>query len=252
MMYNSNKNLTLVVYEDQRPTKCFELKKTHIKFVLILLSLIFFATILTSMFVLSYIRNVTVALKDQGPIIYKKFQNEQQKLIQGQQELQSTHKELEEINKSLLAKLRTNRAPELLVPLIAPPMGSRDLTREQLISFENFNVKQQGDKLVANFNLINPHTNKKISGHIFVVLKAGSSFSIYPAHSLGGKNSFLANFDGGEPFSVSHLRPVVAQLNYRSTDRAPTHLLSFELIAFSREGDLILKKTVGPMTLANN
>ncbi|MBF0205899.1 MAG: hypothetical protein HQK53_03335 [Oligoflexia bacterium] len=253
MMYSPTKNLTLVLYEDQHPTRCFEFKKNRARLLLIFVSLLFLLLLVSGMFIFSYIRNVTFALEEQRPLMVKEFQKEKQEVIGNLQELEKSKRELEAQNILLLNKLKAAKGVEIVFPLIHPPLGSKDLTDKQLLSIDSFKLKERpgtAGRLSFAFNLIS-NKESKVSGHIFILLKSGASVSMYPPQGIASRHNFVTTFDSGEPFSVSHLRPVNASFNLSPAIEKGEKLnnLWVEILIFGREGDLLLKKTINGASL---
>ncbi|MBF0313672.1 MAG: hypothetical protein HQK50_06880 [Oligoflexia bacterium] len=260
MMYTPSKQLTFVVYEDQTPTKCFEVRKGHLRLLLLSLAAVILTALVAIFFVYAYVTNVTGALKEQEPILLKKYQSEHEQLLTNIEELQKSRKDLEELNASLLNKLKSARsaAPSAAnqgsgnnnhtnaFALIAPPAVGDDLSPQELLSIDSFKLKYQSGVLTANFNLLSSK-DKKITGYVFVLLKSKSAYIIYPSSGTIKKNSLAYDYDSGESFSVSRLRPVNASFHW-PTERSGS--VNLEIIVFSREGDLLLRKLMGPLSLS--
>ncbi|MBF0362275.1 MAG: hypothetical protein HQK49_14765 [Oligoflexia bacterium] len=250
MLYNNSKNLTFVIYDEQRPTKCFEIKKGQIRLAIFLLPLLFLVLLLALLFTISYIRNVNYALKYQEPVILQKYQNERTATLNKQTELERTNKELESTNAILMSKIKAAKTSEVLLPFIRPTMGAKDMTSSGLLGIQNVDVKFSTDSNRATllFNLTNP-TGQKITGHIFVMLRTSSLFTIYPSEAMSIKNTLstgMTNYDMGEHFSMSRLRPVNASFNLPLQRNAQYY---FDVVIFSKSGDLIYKKMLGPHIL---
>ncbi|MBF0298442.1 MAG: hypothetical protein HQK51_06960 [Oligoflexia bacterium] len=250
MLYNNSKNLTFVIYDEQKPTKCFEIKKGQIRLAIFLLPLIFLTLLVALLFTISYIRNVTYALKYQEPVILKKYQNERTNTLNKQTELERTNRELEAINVSLMSKLKAIRPSEVTLPLIRPIAGAKDMTKGGLLDIENVDVKFLPDSNRVNllFSMLNSG-GQKISGHIFVVLRTASLFTLYPVEAMNFKNTLssgTAAYDLGEHFSMARLRPVTATFSLPLQRNAQYY---FDIIIFSKSGDLIYKKMLGPHSI---
>ncbi|MDB9786687.1 hypothetical protein OAB57_01160 [Bacteriovoracaceae bacterium] len=242
-MYTSKNELTFVVYENQKPTKCFEIKKNQLKLLVLSFPILIIFTVVVGLFMAIYIKNISNALDQQEPSIMKKFVVEKNDMIKKQTELQAT-------NKELLSKVTTKSKATFLIPFFRPTLGGKNMTKSHLAKIENHHFVEKGNKVQFSFDILNAQENGvRLAGYIFVIMKVAAQGTLYPTpYKLFNKerNSLYTTFDKGESFSVARFRKVNAMF-YKPSDRSMP--IYFEVILFSRSGDLYFHKTFGPERL---
>ena len=117
--------------------------------------------------------------------------------------------------------------------------GRRDLTKSPELAVEDVEAALRDGKLEVNFRIVNSsRSGRRISGHVFLIMKTGGSVQVWPPNSFGDKEMQIG-FDRGELFSTSRFRPVRVLLPLPERKEA-----LFKIIIFNRTGDLIFKKVL--------
>lgn len=244
MIYKSSKTLTFVIYEDQRPAKCFEVKKGQVKFLFLLIPFIVILSVMTVLFVFAYIKNLKVQSEKEPPPIIEQLKNEKNILLKNQQELQ-------DLNKSLLSKIESSGESSettSILPFFRPILGQEDLTGQSPLAIKNLSTQVISNSLKFTFDLVNiqpEQTKSPITGYVFVLMKDQNLLTIFPPLPFDLKEAFLTKFDLGEKFTVTRFRPVVANFARPSH---PPHPIFFKIFIFSKTGDLLFQKAIGPIT----
>ena len=121
------------------------------------------------------------------------------------------------------------------------PIGFKDLTTQNLVKVDNVQFSQNQRGATVNFDLINNASETKITGYALVVQRAhDGQVSFYPSHPAY-LNVTKVPYNIGEQFGFSRMRPVVAAFRHKYP--GPN---TFTILIFTRAGDLLLKKEVGP------
>ncbi len=120
------------------------------------------------------------------------------------------------------------------------PIGFKNLTEQILIKIDNVQLSQNAHGITVNFDLINNANETKITGYALVVARNQTSVRFYPAHPAY-INSSKVPYNIGEQFGFSRMRPVVATFKNKTPG-----LSYFSILIFTRAGDLLLKKEIGP------
>lgn len=239
MLYKPSKNLTLVVYEDQNATKCFEIRKSQLKTLVIIMPLTLLLFAVGALLAGVYFKNIVQSLKQKEPALIQQLKSEKQVLQQEKSQLGSE-------NANLLQRLQSKDVmvtPTL--PFFHPIPGAQDLTSSKPIITENLKTNIKKEKIGISFNLLNnQQVTQKISGHIFVFLKAGNHLQVYPKEGFSFDKS-LTSYHLGESFTVSRFRPVEASFPKPSDVQEAM----FKIFIFSRKGDLLYKDELGPIAL---
>lgn len=256
MIQEKSKNFTFVVYENQKPTKCFEFKKSYLRFLFFATPSLLVMGLMVLLFLIVYLRNIE-NIKIQDPPELKALKQERDELAVKAQKL-------EESNKNLLSKLNsppiatttattaqkmkqvavtgvaTISAPTTtLYPLLQMQQGMKDLTKTDLLNIGSENFRKSGGQAILGFNIVNKGSEERMTGYTFIVLKGGSFTSLYPSIP----NNPPYKFEQGESFSVSRFRPVEASFDIPANINKS---LSFEILIFAKNGDLLFKKNLGP------
>jgi hypothetical protein len=121
------------------------------------------------------------------------------------------------------------------------PIGFKDLTTQNLVKVDNVQFSQNQRGATVNFDLINNASETKITGYALVVQRAhDGQVSFYPSHPAY-LNVTKVPYNIGEQFGFSRMRPVVAAFRHKYLGSN-----TFTILIFTRAGDLLLKKEVGP------
>lgn len=241
MIYKTSKNLTFVVYENQRPAKCFEIHKGTIKFLVFIFPFILLAALLVVLFAFTYHKHIMMEGKKEEPKIITDL-----KSTVGA--LEKEKAELAIFNKELINKMNQEVSKEISYPFISTPKGAQDLTEKNLAILQDikFSFDKENRPMIF-FNIANNRNEQnRLSGHVSVVLHNGPNMGIYPAPISNSKSEIEPyTFNMAESFSVARFRPVEAKYTVTPLKNYP---LFFEIIIFSRSGDLLLRKMLGPYT----
>jgi hypothetical protein len=238
MIYRPSKELTLVVYEDQSSPKCFKMKKGQVSIALVALSLFFIICFITILLGAVYFKDVSEQIKKYNPKLVEMLREEKATLLE--ENTISTQLNQELTNKLSLSKVEVNT----VLPVFKATAGYQDLTAKSFAQIESIESDIKENEIIFRFNIVNGQAgDKKLSGHIFILMKSKGQVNIYPQFSEDPSEG-LSEYTNGETFTVSRFRPVEASF-MRPKDNKDN--LYFQVILFNRAGDLILKKKVGPI-----
>ncbi len=124
-------------------------------------------------------------------------------------------------------------------------LNVKDLSSNPQFNIEQITAFSDQKNLRVRFNIVNSNQNEKRSGHVWVFVRHGDEYQIYPAQNAGQEEFQFKYFDG-EPFSTSRFRPVDA--TFRLPQKATDNIL-IKILIFNRSGDLIYQqvanKTLG-------
>lgn len=236
MLYKPSKNITLVVYQDQKPAKCFELSKRQLKLFVVSVPIVVTLSLLITASLGIYFKTLTLQIKSKEPEVIKSLKENSLALEESVSNLRSE-------NQELLSKLKSGISKTgIELSFFNPVPGAQDLRKSQLILTENLKTSFSQGQVKINFNLVNNRDDgKKASGYVFVLQKSQGSIRIHPetAFSLEGG---ITSFHLGESFTMSRFRPVVATFPSNKEDKN-IELLVF---VFSRTGDLFYSESLKP------
>lgn len=230
---SSEKEVSIVIYDSPLPPRYLKISRKLIKLLLvtlpIFLGIVFFITL--AYLALPYI------LKSPAPNLPKIMSAEEAKI----QELEKLNLELAESNKVLQTKLvqpdaSTGQESTYLLG-IKRPFGMRDLTDAKRIELENIQFKTLNNKTQLNFQIVSNDPSTRISGNIIVYLIHANGIFAYPSQVTKSFTQGI-KFNEGEPFSMSRLRPTVAEFNANLLNES----VRFVVYIFNREGDLLYTK----------
>lgn len=124
--------------------------------------------------------------------------------------------------------------------IIKRPIGFKNLKDQNLIKIDNIQLKPSSSGLNLNFDLINNANETKITGYVLVIMRNNNQNLFYPNNP-----SYLPTmkipYNIGEQFGFSRMRPVIANFKNKPIGRA-----QFTILVFTRAGDMILEKSLGP------
>jgi hypothetical protein len=124
------------------------------------------------------------------------------------------------------------------------PIGFKDLTNQNLVKVDNVQYSQNQRGTTVNFDLINNASETKITGYALVVQRGHEGqVAFYPSHPAY-INVSKVPYNIGEQFGFSRMRPVVASFKNKYLGAN-----TFTILIFTRAGDLLLKKEVGPFEI---
>ncbi len=220
----NEKRLSFVLYQEEKSPQYFEIKRNFLKFLffafpITLLLLIFFIVVGTL-----YLRKVKFLALD-TPVA---------KTILANKNMENGY--LNQIQ-ALEAKLSQPAEGLSSLGLFKPMKGQMDFTKKTILSIEGLSSDYSEGKTRIQFALSNGDSSKKISGHLFVIVKTNNTLRIFPENAIL-ENDFQANFNKGEKFAFNRLRPFIVTLN----DGKPYKNLNFKILVFSLTGDLLFDK----------
>lgn len=239
MLYKPSKNLTFIVYEDQESPKCYKIKKSHLKFIFVSVPVLLGLSLLFLVFGTTYFKTIEEAKKQEIPAIITDLK---EKLAQTEEQ----NKQLTEIENELTQKLTQTTAPtNAITPTFATIAGMSDRTNKKLVSLESVSTKVAKEEIEFTFTVVKTnYDGEKISGYIFVTQKYLGSRNLYPIPKIEQEDK-LIQFNQGEFFSIRRGRPPTAISFPRP--KVTQGQLFYEVIIFSRTGDLLLKEKFGPI-----
>ena len=240
MIQNPSKEFTLIVYNGPKAPKYLKINKAILKTIFFIVPVLAIFSISTSFLYSMILKNQVNDLKSKEPKIISALKTETE-------DLKNQIKTLNENNKVLTSKLSlgsTKEPSNSSLALFTTPIGIKDLRDENLLEIKNFKIENTSNQTTFTFDLANNSpTNEKLSGHISVIQYQGNLIQYYPNYELGVKNLRL-DFSKGESFSFSRFRPTIIQFKKISKLSA-----RYKIFIFSRTGDLIAFKQVGPYNI---
>lgn len=123
---------------------------------------------------------------------------------------------------------------------IKRPIGFRNLVAEELINIDNIQLKPNPLQTQLTFDLINNGSEAKITGYVIVLMKNNNNIEAYPGSRQITPTQKIP-YNIGEQFGFSRMRPVFAQFKTKTLGKT-----GFIILVFTRAGDLIYSKEVGP------
>lgn len=244
MLFNPNKELALVIYNENAQARCYKFTRSHIKVILISISFILCISVLSSVFFYIYGKQ-----KEKGSEV--KLSLITQDLKQKITTLNASNIELNGLNNELTKKLtvdpkdkKANKnlksSSHPLFMLFESIKGFQDFSHKKMITLEDHNIKVEKNKITFSFNIIKALSgNEKINGHILILFKERNKLHVFPSNMIFSQ-SLTIKFYQGEPFSVRRLRPVNATFSLDANEQLPPELF-FKIFIFSRTGNLIHK-----------
>lgn len=227
----NSKKLSFILYEEKSPPRYFEINKTFVRFIFFGLPLISLLSLLTAVLLLVYLKEIKSYIEKKRPEIITELE-------QNNADLTEKNLSLTEMNDLLQHKLSTTHISTSIKQILSvfkPISGQKDLTNEHLFSVEDENITFDKKNILIKFKLVNITTpNRRLSGHIFVIMNNQNSIQFYPAESLKD-GAMESSFIKGELFGTSRFRPVEATF---SILKNPENII-FQVLIFSRTGDIL-------------
>jgi len=224
----NEKKLSFVLYQEEKSPQYFEIKKNFLKFIFVafpitLILLIFFIVVGTI-----YLRKIKNLATVPGTTT----------TISANQVVQTSEKEY--LKQIQILEERLNKPAEGLssLGLFKQIKGQIDLSKKPMIAVEGLSNSIVDGKTQLQFSLNNiTDSNKKISGHLFVVIKNQNMLKIFPENAISD-GDFQANYNKGEKFSFNRLRPFAVTFSEGRISKN----LTFKILVFSLTGDLLFDK----------
>lgn len=223
----NEKKLSFVLYQEEKSPQYFEIKKNFLKFIFVafpitLILLIFFIVVGTI-----YLRKIKTLATVTGSSNIEKSQPNQSK-------------EREYLKRIEILEEKLTKPSEGLGSLgfFKQVKGQMDLTKNPILSVEGITTATVDGKTQLQFALNNKtDSSKRISGHLFVIIKNNNMLRVYPENAFS-ETDFQAVFNKGEKFSFNRLRPFAVTFN----DGKISKNLNFKILVFSLTGDLLFDK----------
>lgn len=232
----SGGEVAVVIYDAPLPPRYIRFSKRFLKSVLVIFPL-FLGLIGLGLFIWGLGFRTAEAPRPQIPEVLS--ERDSQLLT-----LKAEVAALQESNASLTEKLSTtpsaSTAEDPFLLAIKKPYGMQDLRSQGNVTIDQFSVDQDPNKVSFKFQIINS-ANDKVTGNVIVFMLTDSITMAYPPEANAALPEGI-KYSTGEFFSVSRLRPTNAEFLYRLNGSK----VFFLVYVFSREGDLLLRKKVGP------
>ena len=238
MIQNPSKELTLIIYNGPKSPKYIKVNKSIIKYLFVIVPVLIIGSISLSFLYSMVLKNQVNDLRSKEPEVILDLQQKNNKLSKQLSNLTKN-------NKLLVSKLSLGSSKETSISslgLFTVPVGLKDLRENELLEIKNLAVENTSDSTTLKFDLGNNST-EKLSGYISVIQYQGSLIQFYPQYELGVKNLRL-DFSKGESFSFSRFRPTI--INFKTLSKISAR---YKIFIFSRTGDLIAYKQVGPYNI---
>lgn len=239
MLFKSSDKVTLVLYADQKVGRSFELKRSHIKFVITIITLLVLSSLILSLYLVGNVKNIRERAQLKVPQIIEELKTEKD-------ELSKINADLEKTNKDYLKKISSTQVTtNALMPLFNPTIGSKDISDKDILNIDNIDIKQAKSEIKFDFDIINNRIDSKASGYIFILMKNKDKISLYPENALSFDDAISA-FNRGETFNISRFRKVNGFFKETLGKRDRP---SFKIFIFNKTGDLLYKKSLGPVSV---
>ena len=236
MIQSQSKEVTLIVYDTPKPPRYFKLNKGLIKTLVILIPLMVVTSITLSFMYSIFLKTRISELRSSEPRRITELKKERALLTQQLTEVKKTNAAITD----KLSRGSSNETSVSALGLFTVPLGIQDL-----IKIEDIKVKTDS-KIKLEFNLANNTSpNEKLSGYISVIQYQGRIIQFYPSYELSAKNLRL-EYNSGESFGFTRFRPTVA-----SFDKVSGTSAKYKIYIFSRTGDLLAYKQLGPFNIEN-
>lgn len=240
MIKSPSKELTLIIYNTPKPPRYIRVNKGLLKSLVIVVPVFIILSISLSFLYSAFLKNKINVIKSKEPEIIEALNSKNKNLLKQIYTLKKANKEL---TTKLSQPIETNSSASSLY-FFTPPVGMKDLRDKELVKFENISVTSNSKNVVLKFNLSNNSPQgDKLSGYISVVQYQGSVVQFYPEYDLSQKNMKL-EFSKGESFSFSRFRPTEVV-----TKKLSTLSTKYKVYIFSRTGDLLVYKQLGPFNV---
>lgn len=231
----SGEELSIVIYDAPLPPKYFRFSKKFIRTLFVVVPLL-----ISLIFLGLFLWGFGLRLKDTPRPAFPQVIDQNEIKIQ---ELQGDISNLKESNSQLIEKLAsqpsTGTDDDINLMTIKRPYGMQDLTKQNKVTLDNFELKQDLKKFSLNFNIISSNPTR-VTGHVIVYMVSPSGIMAYPREA----NAVIAQgikYSLGETFSVARLRPTTADFL-----PVPGDSVRFVIYIFNREGDLLLTNETSP------
>jgi hypothetical protein len=186
----------------------------------------------------------TIILSNSYFNIYRRNNNQAEKISELDREIITTKKSLERAQEHIALfneylSEEKEQSPE--------PMSTVDYTESslpKLVDISDLEVARDSVNIHVNFNIVNKQSNDKpIGGYIFVLASVKDSEQsevwVYPSSPL--KNGLPVDYKRGQRFFIQRFKTVTGSYSLNKSTNNP---LILEILVFGRDGKLILKKVV--------
>ncbi len=235
---SSNKNAKIIIQEG-RLSKILKINSKTLKQFFTTLSLLVSALIVSMVLTILFYQNQISMVKDDQS-------SSLDSLTKQNEEKATTISTLTEENLALREKLSQPSEKSSALSLFATPSGFKDITKQGLIKLEEINTSFSNGKANLKFNVKNTKQNGKVSGYSFVSLYTDSGITVQPT-SKSLMSGTPIEFQQGESFTVSRFRPFTVNFSIPKSMKEAF----FRIVIFSKTGDMITNKLVGPISVNN-
>ena len=230
----NEKKLSIILYQEEKAPKIFEIKKNILKFLVIVfpvLALLFLSTIVMGTL---YFRKIKTFAEEQESKTVKDLKIKNALFLKKEKQYKRT-------TKALQKKLATAPSTGLgSLALFKATNGQIDHSSKSPIVLDSVRTRDLGNSVQLKFNLKNKNENgKKLSGYLFIVNQTGNSIRLYPKNAINS-NQFQIPFNKGESFGFSRFRPVKTTFPLAKNTKS----VSFKILVFSKIGDLLFHKII--------
>ncbi len=229
--------LSLLLYEENSSPKYFNVSKTLLRFIFVIMPAISVLAILSVFFLLVYIKGNHLYSVAKTPQIVDKLKEESVLLLKQIQELKQENKSMED----KLANLSVPTTDAYTPLKIFNSVPAQSVSSEQKnFSINEMKISAEDNKININFLLTNiTEDGRKLSGFIILVMSDYSDIHFYPS-TIITQDSFEVKYNTGEPFAVEKLRPVSA--SFPTISDAKNFI--FKVLIYSRQGEILLDKNI--------
>lgn len=241
----SKDKFTFIFHRENAAPKYFEISRRRLINYLIAIptgfTLLFIAIIILAFFLKGNNEIYIPKTIQTNPTVKKISNDDLEKIRKEKEELEGKFQELQATNQELVTKLSTNSGKinpplqELSLFTILP--DQRDISITPVIGINELKITQENDEINFRANLLNKSDNPKVSGHLFIIMKAENAVWLYPSDAFP-KERMTINYNSGETVLFARLRIVDAKFPIPPKGSKAF----FKVLLFSRTGDLVHKE----------
>lgn len=231
----NKERLTIMIFKEVGKVKTFRISPRLLLGASLFLILYIVATIFVTNAYLAYFFPFRSEGMDQ--IQEEKIANLNRELVKTTKSLERSKQHIALLEDYIREEKEQNREP----------VSTGDYTESsspEIVGIEELKVRRDRSTINVNFRIVNKQSNEEpIGGYIFILASLRDSDQskvwVYPGSPL--KDGLPANHRLGHRFFIQRFKSISTQYTLsKSTDRP----LILEILVYSRDGELILKKVV--------
>jgi hypothetical protein len=236
MSETSKDKLSFILYQETRAPRYFEVKKSIVKFLVYILPCIALMSLILIAIGGLYFKDIQAQIAKREPKIITELKMQNSELTEKKVEMTELISELQD----KLAGKGSDSAGPMGISLFRPVSGQKDLSVSQILTVDDVQISSTPGKANIKFNLTNvTKEQRRLSGHIFILMKTNNKFAIYPFDGME-EEEFSIKYNKGESFATSRFRPVDVTFDIGPDVKK----VLFNVVIFTRTGDLLSRKLI--------